>query len=214
MLRSVLEGEPDLEVVGEAEDGREAVGMCRALEPDLVLMDVSMPVMDGITATRQIKAERPRTIVLMVSAHESLEYLMEAVEAGAAGYVIKDATPERLLNAVHRALEGESPLNQELAMRLLRHLSEREGANGRRSPAAPREASREDSPARRLTVRELEVLGALAVGKTNRQIAEELTISRATVKTHVERLIAKLGVSDRTQAAVMAVKLGLFVERE
>jgi DNA-binding NarL/FixJ family response regulator len=219
MLKNVIGKEGDLAVVGEARNGREGVEASRELRPDLVLMDVSMPSMNGIAATREIKAVLPRTVVLVVSAHESPDYLMEAIAAGAAGYVLKDAPPARILDAVRRALGGESPLNQELAMRLLRRLSEEtdrrggngwDAGNGLEAPPDTRVGALE----RPLTAREMEVLGALAVGKTNRQIAAELSISRATVKTHVERVISKLGVSDRTQAAVKAVRLGLVGERE
>src|SRR5215203_3594165 len=123
-FRSLLGGEPGLEVVGEASTGQEAIELCRRLEPDLVLMNVRMPEMDGITATRQIKREQPSISVLMVTMHENPDYLLEALEAGAAGYVLKDAPADRLLDAVRSTLSGESPLNQELAAQLLRRLAE------------------------------------------------------------------------------------------
>src|SRR5688500_6044908 len=128
----MLSGEDGLEVIAEANDGQQALDLCRELEPDLVLMDVRMPVMDGLQATRKIKDEMPKTSVMMVTMHENPDYLFEAVKAGAAGYVLKDASGERLLGAVRRTLEGESPLNQELAMRLLVRLARerREGASG------------------------------------------------------------------------------------
>ena len=131
-LRTMLSGEEGLHVVAEANDGQEALSYCRKLRPDLVLMDVRMPVMDGLEATRRIKQEMPQTSVVMVTMHENPDYLFEAVKAGAAGYVLKDASGERLLGAVRRTLEGESPLNQELAMRLLVRLARerREGAPG------------------------------------------------------------------------------------
>src|SRR5919205_3578435 len=122
-LRTMLSGEDGIEVIAEANDGQQALDVCRELKPDLVLMDVRMPVMDGLEATRKIKDEMPRTSVMMVTMHENPDYLFEAVKAGAAGYVLKDASGERLLSAVRRTLEGESPLNQELAMRLLRRLA-------------------------------------------------------------------------------------------
>ncbi len=112
-----------LQVIAEANDGQQALDLCRELRPDLVLMDVRMPVMDGLQATRKIKQEMPKTSVMMVTLHENPDYLFEAVKAGAAGYVLKDASGERLLSAVRRTLEGESPLNQELAMRLLKRLA-------------------------------------------------------------------------------------------
>ena len=115
----MLSGEDGIEVIAEANDGQQALDVCRELGPDLVLMDVRMPVMDGLAATRKIKQEMPKTSVMMVTMHENPDYLFEAVKAGAAGYVLKDASGERLLSAVRRTLEGESPLNQELAMRLL-----------------------------------------------------------------------------------------------
>src|SRR5918997_289885 len=129
-LRTMLSGEAGIEVIAEAHDGQQAVDVCRELRPDLVLMDVRMPVMDGLQATKKIKQEMPKTSVMMVTMHENPDYLFEAVKAGAAGYVLKDASGERLLGAVRRTLEGESPLNQELAMRLLVRLSRESGGSG------------------------------------------------------------------------------------
>src|SRR5215218_8812460 len=122
-LRTMLSGEDGIEIIDEAKDGQQALTLCRELGPDLVLMDVRMPVMDGLEATRKIKQEMPKTSVMMVTMHENPDYLFEAVKAGAAGYVLKDASGERLLGAVRRTLEGESPLNEEVAMRLLVRLS-------------------------------------------------------------------------------------------
>src|SRR5918996_45735 len=122
-LRTMLSGEEGIEVIAEANDGRQALTLCRELRPHLVLMDVRMPVMDGLQATRKIKQEMPKTSVMMGTMHENPDYLFEAVKAGAAGYVLKDASGERLLSAVRRTLEGESPLDQELAMRLLKRLA-------------------------------------------------------------------------------------------
>ena len=202
-FRSLLSSEPGLEVVGEASNGREAIEVCRRLEPDLVLMDVRMPKMDGITATRHIKREHPAIGVLMVTMHENPDYLLEALDAGAAGYVLKDAPADRLISAVHRTLNGESPLNQELATRLLRRLAD-EKQKPSSSPPKRHEPLREA-----LTPREAEVLALLTTGQTNQQIAQTLTISKGTAKVHVERIIRKMGVSDRTQAAVRAIELGL-----
>jgi DNA-binding NarL/FixJ family response regulator len=122
-LRTMLSGEDGLEVLAEAQDGIEALSLCRELEPDLVLMDVRMPKMDGLQATMRIKQELPKPSVMMVTMHENLDYLFKAVKAGAAGYVLKEASGERLLGAIRRTLEGESPLNQELAMQLLLRLA-------------------------------------------------------------------------------------------
>jgi DNA-binding NarL/FixJ family response regulator len=237
-LRTMLSGEDGLRVVGEANDGREALSMCRELEPDLVLMDVRMPVMDGLEATRRIKQEMPHTSVVMVTMHENPDYLFEAIKAGAAGYVLKDASGERLLEAVRRTLEGESPLNQELAMRLLVRLARERGEGGNQqggsqeiaagansSGAGPDEgihapeaageeaegAGRRDEAERieALTPREIEVLTLLSQGQTNPQIARNLLFSVSTVKAHVRSILNKLGVSDRTQAAVRAIEFRL-----
>src|SRR5215213_9349113 len=242
-LRTMLSGEDGIEVVAEAHNGQQALEICRALGPDLVLMDVRMPVMDGLEATKRIKQEMPQTSVMMVTMHENPDYLFEAVKAGAAGYVLKDASGERLLGAVRRTLEGESPLNQELAMRLLVRLSREgergsaervEGGSGTASTETPGETpstgwppevqSREigsevseSGPSREateqiesLTPREIEVLRLLSQGQTNPQIAQNLEVSRGTVKIHVQHIISKLGVSDRTQAAVRAIEAGIL----
>jgi DNA-binding NarL/FixJ family response regulator len=203
----MLDREEDLEVVGEASNGREAVELCRKLRPELVLMDVRMPEMDGLEATRAIKGELPTTSVLVVTTYDNPDYLFEAVEAGAAGYVLKDAPKSQLLDAVRRTLGGESPLNQELAR------FAREARRPHEPAPAPQAVARRsgaEAPAlEALTPREHEVLQLLAQGKSNPQIAQELVISRLTAKTHVERIIRKLEVSDRTQAALRAIELGL-----
>ena len=162
-----------------------------------------MPEMDGITATRHIKREQPGVSVMIVTMHENPDYLLEALDAGAAGYVLKDAPADRLINAVRRTLDGESPLNQELATRLLRQLAEEKQHNQYRA-----QSKRHEPLDDALTPRETEVLGLLTTGQTNQQIAQTLTISRGTAKVHVERIIRKLGISDRTQAAVRAIESG------
>jgi len=237
-LRTMLSGEEGIEVVADAHDGQQALNVCRDLEPDLVLMDVRMPVMDGLEATKRIKAEMPQVSVVMVTMHENPDYLFEAVKAGAAGYVLKDASGERLLGAVRRTLEGESPLNQELAMRLLVRLARERGEGtpedaaseageglkeGLGAPRDASEAAREERDGSEgggeagkvgsLTPREKEVLKLLSQGQTNPQIARNLTVSRGTVKIHVQHIISKLGVSDRTQAAVRAIEAGLIEPR-
>jgi len=213
-MRAMLASEPNLEVVGEAENGREALELCRELRPDLILMDVRMPEMDGMAATRMIKGEYPSTSVLIVTTHESPEYLMDAIRAGAAGYVLKDSTKQQLLNAVRRVINGETPLNQELAMQLLQRLTVEE--NQRHKAPLPESVRKrqEEALAEPLTDREIEILRLLALGKTNRQLAQDLRVSLSTVKTYIQRVIGKLGVSDRTQAAVRAAELGLLPEQE
>jgi DNA-binding NarL/FixJ family response regulator len=213
-IKAILATDSSLEVVGEAQDGQQATKRCRELRPHLVLMDVWMPGMDGIEATRRIKAEFPETSVLILTAHADNRLLMDAVKAGAAGYVLKGEYPDHLLDAVRAVLNGETPLDQGLVMSLLRHLGEQEEA-ARSTPPHPlpeptfRERGAATSLPDTLTPREMEVLSHLALGETNRQIAEELHISLSTVKRHLERILSKLGVSDRTQAAVKAIEMGL-----
>ncbi len=199
----MLATEPDLQVVGEVGDGLEAVEACYRLKPDLVLMDVRMPRADGLEATRRIKARMPTVSVVILTMNENPDYLMEAIRAGAAGYILKDASGERLVGAVRRTLAGGEPLDEQLAMRLLRGLSSRQTQSFAEPKKRP--GSREES----LTDRELEVLRLLARGMTNPQIAKTLLYSTSSVKAHVQNIIAKLGVSDRTQAAVRAIELGL-----
>lgn len=198
--RTILSSDDALEVVGEAENGEGAIARCRELRPDLVLMDVSMPGMGGIEATRSIKAEFPEMSVLMLTAHADPDILIEAVEAGAAGYVLKDARPHRLVDAVRAVLEGESSVDQGLVMGLLKRLGEGPGS---RPPEVP-------SSGPPLSERELAVVRLIASGKTNRDIARALLISLSSVKMYVQRVVKKLGVSDRTQAAVKAAELGLL----
>jgi DNA-binding NarL/FixJ family response regulator len=205
-LRGLLRREPDLEIVGEARDGREAVELGLSLVPDLILMDVRMPGRDGLEATREIKAERPEIGILMVTMHDDPDYMLEAIKSGAAGYVLKDASWEDLTTSVRRALSGDFPMDPDVAARLLQRLA-------RETPQQPGAAQTGAGPAGRLsdtlTPRELEVLQRLTYGRTNSGIAQDLTISVGTAKTHVQRVIQKLGVSDRTQAAVRAVELRL-----
>ncbi len=187
--------EPDLEVVGEATTGREAAELSQELRPDLVLMDIRMPDLDGLVATRAIKQVHPRTSILIVTLSEDPDYLLEALRVGAAGYVLKDASRREVVTAVRQVLSGESPLDPKLSAQLIRRLA---------NQSAREPASHSDE----LTHRELDVLRLVAEGKTNAEIAGLLFISVGTVKVHVERIIDKLGVSDRTQAAVRSVELG------
>ena len=196
-LRTMLTDQRGFALVGEASNGQEALLLCRRLQPDLALIDVRMPGMDGLSTCRAVKQECPATSVILVTMHANPEYLFEALKAGAAGYVLKDVSQRELISAVQKVLHGESILNQELVARLLQRL-------------ASETQSREDLPAGRLSPREREVLELLTKGQTNREIARKLTVSVSTVKIHVEHILAKLGVSDRTQAAVRATEMGLL----
>jgi DNA-binding NarL/FixJ family response regulator len=194
-LQNMLADEDDIEIVGEAANGRQALLLCSRLRPDLILMDVRMPEMDGLVATKEVKQRYP----------ENPDYLFEALKAGAAGYVLKDAPQEEIIEAVRRVSNGESPMDPELATRLLRRLAN-EG-EVRRGGRSTHEAARlRDS----LTPRELEVLGLMKLGRSNREIATDLVISLGTAKNHVEHIMAKLDVSDRTQAVVKALELGIL----
>jgi DNA-binding NarL/FixJ family response regulator len=193
-LRGLLGGERDLEVVGEAANGQEALTLCRRLRPDVVLMDVRMPDMDGLAVTRAIKYESPATSVILFTMYENADYLVEALKAGAAAYLLKGSSRREIVSTVRQVLAGESVLRPELVLELFRKLSK---------------GSPESNIGEQLTRREREVLGLIALGQTNREIADTLNLTVSTVKTHVEHLIGKLGVSDRTQAAVRAIELGL-----
>jgi DNA-binding NarL/FixJ family response regulator len=219
---TLLESHSDsLEVVAEATDGQQALELCRRLRPDLVLMDVIMPRMDGLEATRAIKGELPRTIVLMMSASEEPTHMTEAIKAGATGYVLKSASPQQITDAIRRALDGEFPFDQEVAVRLLLDLMDQERKEEQRpssdlvtpgSPPLSGKRPQEEALPPSLTGREVEVLGLMVRGHTNQEIAQKLFVSVSTVKKHVHHIIEKLAVSDRTQAIVRAIEEGLLSE--
>jgi DNA-binding NarL/FixJ family response regulator len=195
-LMRLLEGEPDIVVVGEARSGAEAVAMCARLLPDLVLMDVRMPGMDGPSATREIRRIRPDTAVVIVTLYEDQEYIVRAISAGASGYILKDASRQEVLSTMRKVLDGESVIAPALTMRVLRQLN----TSSAQRPMPTRGT---------LTRREIDVLRLVVDGYTNQEIALRLSIGSGTVKSHVEHIISKLGASSRTQAAVQAVQHGL-----
>jgi RNA polymerase sigma factor (sigma-70 family) len=197
-LRTMLAGERSLEIVGEAQNGREAVELCRREKPDLILMDVRMPEMDGLTATRLIKEASPRTSIVIVTMYENPNYFYEALKAGAAGFILKDASQREMINTVRQAIQGEVLVSPKLMPHLMNRLADE--ANGRLK-----------SHANKLTPRELEVLRLIVQGKSNPEIGEELVVTPGTVKVHVANILAKLEVSDRTQAAVRAIESGLVL---
>jgi DNA-binding NarL/FixJ family response regulator len=196
-LRAMLSGEDDLIVIGEATNGIEALELCRILHPDLVLLDIRMPGTDGVNIVQSIKQECKGTNVIMVTMYEDPNFLIAALRNGASGYLLKDTDRHELLLAVRQVLHGETFLNTDLTHRLITKL-------------ANEPAQSPESTIGRLTPREQDVLQLLAHGHTNRDIAQALTITPGTVKVHVQRIIHKLHVSDRTQAAIRALELGLI----
>jgi DNA-binding NarL/FixJ family response regulator len=189
-LRGMLESQPDFEVVGEAADGEAAVQITNSLSPEVVLMDLRMPVMDGVTALREIKGSNPQIQVLVLTTYDSDADILPAIEAGASGYLLKDSSREELYTAIRAAARGETVLAPKVAARLVGRM---------RAPAEER-----------LSSRELEVLQLVAEGDSNSEIAIRLHISQATVKSHLIHIFGKLGVSDRTAAVTVALRRGIL----
>jgi DNA-binding NarL/FixJ family response regulator len=206
-FRLILEGETDLEIVGEASDGAEGVMLVAELAPDVVLMDVRMPVLDGIEATRAIIESGSSSRIIILTTFDLDEYAFAGLQAGASAFLLKDVDPEELVNAVHLVASGDAVVAPRVTQRLLETYVRTRG-NGVKPPAR--------TPARdplldELTPRELEVLGAIAEGLSNAEIARRFFLSEATVKTHVRRILTKLQVRDRVQAVVYAYETGLVI---
>jgi DNA-binding NarL/FixJ family response regulator len=197
-LRLILEAQEDLQVAGEAADGAAAVEAVRTLEPDVVLMDIRMPILDGIEATRQIVADVGATRVLVLTTYGLDENVYDALAAGASGFLVKTDSPERLVDAIRVVAAGDALLAPEITRRLIE-----------RFVSAPL-PTRLLGELEELTAREREVLALLARGKTNAEIAGDLYVSEGTVKTHVARVLSKLGLRDRTQAVVFAYETGVI----
>ena len=196
----ILEVEPDVEVVGEARDGAEAVRQVAALRPDVVLMDVQMPGTDGIQATERVVAEHPGTRVLILTTFDDDDYLFAALQAGASGFLLKNCPPEDLVNAIRLAAQGHALLAPEVTQRVIAR------STGRAGRAAAHDLEE-------LTERERDVLMALARGLSNAEIAAEMFVSAATVKSHVSRILTKLDARDRVQAVIAAYESGLMDEQ-
>ncbi len=195
---AMLGGCDEFEVVGQAADGDSALHLCESLQPDIAILDIRMPGLNGLGAARLLQQRLPHLKVVMFTMYDSPEHLEAAIGAGAVGYLLKDATRDEVIAALRRVAAGEEALNSAVSARLLRRIADRSNAG-----APPSDA---------LTNRERQVLGLVAGGFSNREIGEKLGITAGTVKTHVERLIAKLGVADRTQAAVRGIALGLVAQ--
>jgi len=191
---ALLATEPGIEVVGEAKDGRDVIVEAQRLQPDVILMDLVMPGMDGLEAIRHITAHQPETRILVLTSFAGDDKVFPAIKAGALGYLLKDSGPEELVRAIHQVHRGKSSVHPTVARKLLQELSH---------------PSDRGSGTDRLTEREVEVLQLVAQGQSNRQISKRLAISEATVRTHVSNILAKLNLSSRTQAALYALQKGL-----
>ena len=197
-LRMILEDEDDLEVVGEASDGEQALAAIRHHQPDVVLMDIQMPKLDGLEATRRVGQEAGvRSRVVVLTTFERDDYVFEALRAGASGFLLKNAPPEELVHAVRIVAAGDALLAPSVTRRVIAEYAQR--------PAPPKQ----DPGLGRLTEREAEVLRLLATGKSNAELATQLYLGEGTIKTHVSHLLAKLGLRDRVQAVVFAYESGL-----
>jgi len=197
-FRMILEARPDLEVVGEAEDGLRAVELAAELQPDVILMDVRMPNLDGVEATRRLTQSGAAARVIVLTTYDLDEYVYQAIRAGASGFLLKDVEPAQLVDAVRVVAAGDALLSPSITRRLLDRF-----ARSLPDPAPPPPSLAS------LTEREVEVLRLMASGLSNAELAERLFVSEATVKTHVSNLLHKLGVRDRVQAVILAYEAGL-----
>ena len=199
-LRTLLSVQPDLKVVGEAGDGEEAIKLCRTLKPAVVLMDLQMPVLDGVEATRRLHHKQPDSRVIVLTTFDDDEMVFDGLRAGALGYLLKDAPSEKLAEAIRAAARGESFLQPSIAAKVVAEFAR---LTTKRSP--PAQALIEP-----LSDREQEILALIATGATNREIGNQLFLAEGTVKNHVTNVLGKLGVRDRTQAALKAIEMGLI----
>ena len=193
-LMALLTVKPGIEVVGQATDGVEAVELAQSLGPDIILLDLLMPNKDGIEATREIKAEDPDARILIITSFAEDENVYQAIKAGALGYLLKDSSPQELLQAIHNVCAGRLSLHPNIALKLIEDLNQ------------PQDTKPTEDP---LTEREVEVLKLVAKGRSNQEIAEELVVSERTVGAHVSNILSKLHLANRTQAALFALRTGL-----
>jgi DNA-binding NarL/FixJ family response regulator len=200
-FRVILEAEGDIEVVAEADTGVEAIRQARLARPDVILMDIRMPELDGLAATEEILRHREPPTIVVLTTFDQNEYVYRALRAGAAGFLLKDAPSTRLIAAVRAAATGDSLIEPSITQRLIEGFAE------------PAEPERRPAELAALTERELDVLGLLARGLSNAEIAAELVVAETTVKTHVARILGKLGIRDRVQAVVVAYESGFVTRR-
>ncbi|MFC5650055.1 response regulator [Paenibacillus solisilvae] len=217
-LQVFLATQPDITLVGEAANGREALELSAALQPDIILMDLNMPVLNGMETTKQLKLTQPDVKVIVLTSFSDQDHVLPAIRAGARGYLLKDIEPEELVNAIRRVYQGQVELHPEAAGQLMNMLAttDSQASLPELTPAGLPDASikassspSESSLLQGLTRREQEVLGLIARGMSNKEIGSTLHITEKTVKTHVSHLLDKLGLVDRTQAALYAVRQGL-----
>ncbi len=195
-LRTFLELQADIAVIGEAENGKQAVELVRKLEPDVVLMDLVMPYMDGITATQQVRALGQSTKVIALTSFSEDDKVFPAIQAGAASYLLKDVSPDDLVEAIRAVHHGEARLHPDITRKLMEQVSKLHDTS-------------QETSVEKLTDREREVISLVALGRSNREIAQELFISEKTVKTHISNLLGKLNLEHRTQLAIYAIKAKL-----
>ena len=203
-IRSLLATEPNIEVVGEADNGRDAVSKAQQLQPDVILMDLMMPEVDGIEATRLIIADRPDAHILVLTSFAADDKVFPAIKAGAMGYLLKDSPSEDLVRAIHEVHRGESSLHPKIARKLLQELS-----GARRPDPPPTPELLDQGLVEPLTEREVEVLKLVARGRSNREIADQLVGTEGTVRAHVSNILGKLHLASRTQATLYALRKGL-----
>lgn len=204
-IKNVLALEPDFDIIGEAADGEEAISQVEALKPDILLLDVNMPRMNGLEVTRRLKADGSDVKVIVLTIHDDENYVIEVVKAGAVGYLLKDIEPGMLVKAIRMVYEGESFIYPTLAKRLFGELSRRDA--GRHEALTMVERRKEE----RLTYREVEVLQLIGRGMNNQEIAQSLFLSEKTVKNHLTNIFRKINVVDRTQAVLYAIKHKIVV---
>ena len=212
-LTIILNHQADLEVVGQAADGVEAVEFAMRLQPDVILMDIKMPRLNGIQATRQIMAALPKTQIIILTTYDTDDWVFDGIRAGAVGYLLKDTSGDNLAEAVRGALRGESQMDPTVARKVLREFQHVTAAHRPATdPSTPGHAASttpEEEPLEKLTDREEEILQLLAAGLSNKEIAQKLSLSEGTVKNHISAILAKLHANDRTQAVLTALKRGL-----